>query len=207
MEHATELVDRWVAGWAISRSAIREQFDRGWRVEVEAETRSLEYVIACPSPKELGQFVAQAAGRPDVWLTIVGEIGDDLREALSILEPLTHAEQMMTLSIAPVAMPDLIILEDDGAVARVRIEREGETAARGQAAVRGSDVVFDRIGTVPQFQRRGLGSLIVAGLTSWAADCHAQTGLLMASTDGQQLYRSLGWNEVSPIVTFHGRSS
>ncbi len=203
----TELVDRWVAGWAISRGTTGEQFGRGWRVEVAAETRSLEYVVALPSPEEVGQFVAQAAGRPDVWLTIVGDIDDDARAALSALEPLTHAEKMMTVAIARVELPHEILLEEDDAVARVRIEREGETAARGQAALHGSDVVFDRIGAVPRFRRRGLGSLIMAGLTSWAADRHAMTGLLMASTDGQHLYRSLGWTEVSPIVTFRGRTS
>ncbi len=113
----------------------------------------------------------------------------------------------MTVSIADATTPDLIILEHDGARARVRIEQDGEIAARGQAAVHGSDVVFDRIGAEPRFRRRGLGSLIMAGLTSWAAERKAETGILMASTEGQHLYRTLGWSEVSPIVTFRGRGS
>ncbi len=93
MEQVTELVDRWVAGWNISRGTTEERFGGGWRIEVAAETRSVEYVIAFPSAEEVGQFVAQAALRPDVWLTIVGEIGEGAREALAILEPLTHAER------------------------------------------------------------------------------------------------------------------
>ena len=103
------------------------------------------------------------------------------------------------------AVPEKVRIEEDGRVAHAHIELDGETAARRQAAVRGTDVIFDRIETTPRFRRRGLGRLIMAGLTSWAADREAKTGLLMASTDGRHLYGSLGWHEVTPIATFRGR--
>ena len=205
MEQTIAAVDRWVAGWSISRGAPRERFGRGWRVEVAAETRSREYIIGCPSPEELRQFVSATAGRPDVWLSIVGEPDEGIRETVSALSPVTRDEMMMTSTVVPAAMPTAVILEQDGSVVRARIELEGEIAASGQAAVHGSDVVLDRIGAIPRFRRRGLASLIVTALASWAADRGATTGLLVASVEGRHLYGSLGWTNVSPIATFRGR--
>jgi len=89
-------------------------------------------------------------------------------------------------------------------VAHARIEVEGELAARGQAAVRAADVVFDRIETLPSFRRQGLGRLIMPGLTGWAGESGATTGLLMASVSGHRLSDSLGWSRVVPIVTYRG---
>ena len=44
----------------------------------------------------------------------------------------------------------------------------------------------------------------MTGLSAWAADSNATTGLLMASVSGHKLYDSLSWSELAPIVTFRG---
>ncbi|SMG48209.1 GNAT family N-acetyltransferase [Agreia pratensis] len=138
-------------------------------------------------------------------MTLVGDLDAQSRAAVAGLDPVTSDERMMTTTIAPIALPTNVIIEENGQVAHARIEVDGELAARGQAALSAADVVFDRIETVPEFRRRGLGRLVMTGLTAWAADNNAATGLLMASVSGRKLYDSLGWSEVAPIVTLRGR--
>lgn len=198
------LVERWVGGWCDSRRMPGGREGEGWLIEVAAETRSLEYISAAPTLPELHRLVT-ATSAPNVWLTLVGELDRRSLDAVAPLDPVTSGECMMTTRVLPVEVPERVHLEEDGRVAHARIEVGGELAARGQAAVRGGDVVFDRIETLPDFRRRGLGRLIMTGLTGWAAETGATAGLLMASVSGRRLYDSLGWSEVVPIVTYRGR--
>ena len=103
--------------------------------------------------------------------------------------------------IAAVLLVALIVV---AVVLRARATR-ALAAARGQAAVVGEHVVFDRIATEPDFRRRGLGSRVMAGLEHGAADRGATTGLLFASIDGRRLYERLGWREVAELGTWRGR--
>ncbi|MBO0983546.1 GNAT family N-acetyltransferase [Rathayibacter sp. SD072] len=198
------LVERWIGGWCDSRRMLGRPEGDGWLVEVAAETRSLEYISAAPSLPELHRLVT-ATSAPDVWLTLVGELDRRSLDAVATLDPVTSGECMMTTRILPMNVPTRVHLEEDGKVAHARIEVRGELAARGQAAVHEGDVVFDRIETLPDFRRQGLGRLIMTGLTGWAAETGATTGLLMASVSGQRLYDSLGWSQVAPIVTYRGQ--
>ncbi|WKK70294.1 GNAT family N-acetyltransferase [Rathayibacter oskolensis] len=182
---------------------LRRRDGDGWLVEVAAETRSREYISVAPSLPELRRLVA-ATTAPDVWLTLVGDLDAESLDAVAALDPVTSGEGMMTTRIVPAEVPASVRIEVDGRVAHARIEVRGELAARGQAAVRAGDVVFDRIETMPSFRRRGLGGLVMTGLSAWSAETGATTGLLMASVSGRRLYESLGWAAVAPLVTFRG---
>lgn len=198
------LVGRWVEGWCESRRMLGRRDGDGWRVEVAAETRSREYISAAPSLPELRRLMT-ATTAPDVWLTLVGDLDEQSTRAVAALDPVTSGECMMTTRILPAEVPTSVRIDTDGRVAHARIEVAGELAARGQAAVRAGDVVFDRIETMPEFRRRGLGGLVVTGLTAWAAENGATTGLLMASISGRGLYAGLGWSVAAPIVTLRGK--
>jgi GNAT superfamily N-acetyltransferase len=198
------LVDRWVQGWCDSRRMVSRREGEGWLVDMAAGTRSREYISAVPSLPELHRLVTATTG-PDVWLTLVGDLDAQSLEAVAALDPVAGGECMMTAPILDRAVPAHVSIEEDGRVAHARIEVGGRLAARGQAAVRGSDVVFDRIETVPEFRRRGLGRHVMTGLGAWAADKRATTGVLVASVSGRGLHESLGWSESAPIVTFRGR--
>jgi GNAT superfamily N-acetyltransferase len=176
----------------------------GWLVEVAAETRSQEYVSATPSLPELRRLVTATTG-PDVWLTLVGNLDAQCLDIVAALDPVTSDERMMTAPVRTASVPAQVRITEHGRVAQAHVEVDGELAAHGQAAVRAGDVVFDRIETTPKFRRRGLGRLVMTGLSAWAADNNATTGLLMASVSGRKLYDSLGWSELAPIVTFRGR--
>ncbi|RKR75216.1 GNAT family N-acetyltransferase [Frondihabitans australicus] len=208
------LLDRWVAAWAVSRGATRRRVGRAWLVDVRAATRAAEYFIALPSQAEIDALADRASGAQDVWVTVLGSPQPALPPGL---EPVTHAECMMTFGLPdpapsvsgsapgsadPVAGVDLEAI--DG-VTHATITIDGEEAARGQLAVVGGDAVFDRISTDSRFRRRGLASRVMAALTAAAVDGGATTGLLMASIDGRPLYTALGWREVAPLQTFRGR--
>ncbi|KQO48315.1 MULTISPECIES: GNAT family N-acetyltransferase [unclassified Frigoribacterium] len=199
------LVDRWVKGWALSRGAARHRDGDAWRVEVAAATRSLERIVAQPTPAELTRLVDETI-TPDVWLSVVGPLDDVARTTLARLEAVTHAERMMTAPVsATPSPPGIVVVDDDDQVVHVRVEVDGVVAARGQAAIVGDHVVFDRIATEPDFRRRGLGRRVMSGLEHGAAARGATTGMLFASVDGRRLYESLGWREVAELGTWRGR--
>ncbi|KQM29708.1 hypothetical protein ASL10_03485 [Frigoribacterium sp. Leaf8] len=200
------LVDRWVEGWALSRGAARHRDGDAWRVDVAAATRAVERIVGRPTPDELTRLVDETTA-PDVWLSVIGPLDDVARATLARLDAVTHAERMMTSQVSARPLPAGVIVDGDGdgRVVHVRVEVDGVVAARGQAAVVGEDVVFDRIATEPDFRRRGLGSRVMAGLEHGAAARGATTGLLFASVDGRRLYESLGWREVAELGTWRGR--
>lgn len=190
-----DLVDRWTEGWAASRGVSRERFGAAWRVEIGTDVRAVEYVVAAPSAGVL----LDLSGGSEVWFTVVGSFGGPVRP----IPRLTRTEVMMSTVLT--RTPDAdgeVHLDQDGDVAVATVVVDGVPAARGQAAVVGSDAVFDRISTEPAFQRRGLGRLVMAALTDWALSRGATTGLLVASPDGQHLYSALGWGAVAPVATY-----
>jgi GNAT superfamily N-acetyltransferase len=82
------------------------------------------------------------------------------------------------------------------------ITGDGSIAARGQVAVTGETCVFDQIVTAPEHRRRGLGSAVVAALTTAAIDLGAATGILGATVQGRALYETLSWRVVGPLSSF-----
>ncbi len=90
----------------------------------------------------------------------------------------------------------------DQAVARVSIRAaSGEWAAGGTCLVQGGHAIFDEISTAWDHQRLGLGRAVVSKLADWAAKSGGETGLLVGTPDGRQLYAALGWTLVSEVTT------
>ncbi|OIH95160.1 hypothetical protein [Curtobacterium sp. MCBA15_001] len=197
-------VERWVVGWARSRRLDVQADGEGWRVLVGAETRHEEYVVAEPSPAEAVRFAHLVEPRFTSWLTVVGGIDPQALVAFGRLDRIARVETVMEAPLASVPLPSDVVVEAAGDVAHVRVLVDGTVAARGQVAVVGRDAVFDRIETEPAFRRRGLGRRVVDGLTAWSVAQGADVGLLLASEQGRTLYRSAGWRDVAPAVTYRG---
>lgn len=200
-----DLLDRWVAAWAVSRGAERQRLGHAWLVHVNAKSRADEFFVAEPTAAELEALADLASGRQDAWVTVLGRQPAPIPAAL---EPLTHAERMMTVALTPPGAPDTlpegVHLEILDGVAHATVTIDGELAARGQVVVSGSDAVFDRISTEEGFRRRGLASRVMSALAGRAYADGATTGLLMASVEGRSLYAALGWREIAPLQTFRG---
>lgn len=207
----SDLTARWVAGWALSRGMAYESTAPGvWLVHVGSEVRTREYLLVRPAADEVERTLGEAGRHPGSWLTVVGEPDPAGRALLEPVERLTRHEVLMRRALPSdeLALPDGLTIREShpadgtGVVGFATITIDGETAAGGQAAIAGSDVVFDRISTVPEFRRRGLGRQLMEGLTSWSTRCGATTGILVASSDGRHLYAALGWNVAAPVATY-----
>ncbi|MGW4897169.1 GNAT family N-acetyltransferase [Kitasatospora sp. NPDC004240] len=74
-------------------------------------------------------------------------------------------------------------------------------AASGLMGVAGPYAVAHRIRTAPAHRRRGLASVVMAGLVREAAALGAAHGLLIASPEGERLYTSLGWTDRAAVLT------
>jgi GNAT superfamily N-acetyltransferase len=75
-----------------------------------------------------------------------------------------------------------------------------DVAASGRVFVVGHTAIFDNIVTSEAYQRRGLGSFIMKALAAQAFEHDVDSGLLLASLDGQKLYSHLGWREVCHVL-------
>ncbi len=195
------LLERWVGGWCLSRGIAPKRTSYGWVAQVATETRRVEHFVVSPTTAELAHLAHLAGGRPDAWVTVLGDI--PLSQPAGLVA-ITHAERMMVADLAPQLFPSGIRMESANGVAKAVAMVDSVIAARGQVAVHGVDAVFDRVRTEPAFQRRGLARQIMAGLEHWAVEHGASSGLLLASVEGRPRYASLGWREVAPLMTFCG---
>jgi GNAT superfamily N-acetyltransferase len=69
------------------------------------------------------------------------------------------------------------------------------------AAIVGADAIMHDIRTDPAHRRRGLGSVVMASLSSRARRRGAATGLLMATPEGGYLYTKSSWLTEATMLT------
>jgi GNAT superfamily N-acetyltransferase len=204
---------RWQRGWAASRDLPRpESIAGGWRIRCEQPSRDVEF-FALDADVDVGSLLPVAAKVRDedpddvVWLTVLTArpelVGAALVSAgLTILYP---SDALMTIELAdqapyPPAAPYRLVVGVKGLSTIADVYRDADLAAHGQAGLAGADAVPDRIETKPAHRRRGLGSVVMSALAQSATARGARHGLLIASADGQHLYRRLGWRHVASVV-------
>ena len=205
-----DLVMRWVHAWAHVRGLRVEQVDAWPLVHVRGPSRETEIVCVDPGRAAFEQLAQHTAHDPREMLTVFGH---DLAEYHA--PPLPPGlrvdrddEVFMTTTLTPTPMnqPDGFAARwvVDGPRATYSLDDGARMAAEGTAGVLGSDAVFDGVETSPGHRRRGLGRHVMSALTTWAIDQGATFGLLAASADGAELYRSLGWDETLAMWSIMG---
>jgi GNAT superfamily N-acetyltransferase len=200
----TELFLRWQRGWAVARSLpAASDVDGVLRVRSMQTGRDVDYFAASGDAVRIAGLVS---GEDAVtWLTMPATDPAALEAAGLVL--LKRAEKLMTIELraqAHVEAPDgyrLRTMVEPGPVITVEVRDEsGAPAASGVVGLAGHDAVPDKIVTMPSHRRRGLAGAVMSALVRAAIDQGASTGLLVASVEGQQLYRALGWRPVSDVV-------
>ncbi|MFF8614331.1 GNAT family N-acetyltransferase [Streptomyces sp. NPDC015350] len=84
---------------------------------------------------------------------------------------------------------------------RVRVlDGAGATAAQGQMAFLGEEVVVDRVVTDGAHRRRGLGGFVMRTLADHALEAGAVLGILGATAAGRALYETLGWKKHATLA-------
>lgn len=198
-------VEAWVTGWIKSRRPpSAEAVDGGWFIRTGTEREACRWVLTESDPERLAEILAgpvpesgcvKFAGDPKEWMPRFGPgwVEDDLGWFMARdLEP----EQ-------PATVPDGYRLEvtAESELIMVRVvDGSGELAASGQAGLVRPYAVPDRIVTEEAHRRRGLGRAVMGELQRLAYDSGARTAVLSATTEGRELYRSLGWRELSGLV-------
>lgn len=200
-----ELIGTWVRGWAEARG-YETQHDgpiHAYRRTGQQE-ENWEYVIHAPDQEQLGALAQALHEHPGRRVTAFTEDVDVLTEAahqhqlavVSTREVLMVTD-MSTQDVEPPLLEEGLYWDEkrDGEHAWVSLHRETDNAvlASGHVAAIGDYAVFDRIVTAAESRRKGYGSLVTRYLASVATESDADQGLLVASTDGYELYKYLGW--------------
>ncbi|NRQ32313.1 GNAT family N-acetyltransferase [Nonomuraea sp. NN258] len=170
-------------------------------MEVGLPGHVTRHIIPNPTQETLERLTA-AITVPGTWLKICAPV-----ETVAPWIPGTWSvkveEYMMTATLtraAPrpraVAPPGytLAITTRSGVTVARLLTDDGEIAARGQFAVSGRTAVVDQVETAVNHRRRGLGTVIMRTLAATAWSAGARTGVLVATGEGQALYRTLGWS-------------
>jgi GNAT superfamily N-acetyltransferase len=210
MVELRDLVLRWQRGWGASRALPgAQEVGDGLRVPCMQPGREVEYFALDDDPAVLQHLAGLvAAEEATTWLTVATT--DPARAAAALEEAgfvlLRAAERLMTADLAthprrPVAAPYRLDVRAEPSCVSVTVTAPGdEPAAHGFAGLAGADMVADRILAAPEHRRRGLAAAVMGELAAASASSGAAHGLLIASEEGQQLYRALGWHDVAAVL-------
>ncbi len=210
VEDTTHLLEIWVAGWAGCRGyeTRREgRFPAAFRADT---THQWEYFAFDPTDSEFADLAAKTAEVPARVLTI---LTNDVARYTFLgqangLHVTSASQTMMIVDMETQDAEDPWLSDDDlkletsraGGVHHAVVRADDEVAASGRVFVVGHTAIFDKIVTAEAYQRRGLGSFIMKSLAAQAFEHDVDSGLLLASLDGQKLYSHLGWRMVCNVL-------
>ncbi|MDO5743848.1 MAG: GNAT family N-acetyltransferase [Micrococcaceae bacterium] len=212
-----ELIGTWVSGWAGARGYESRHEGRVHAALRHDTSGDWEYVIYEPSNDELVAVAETLHKHPKRRLTaFASETTTLIDAALAAGLKVVNADEI--LMVTDMSGHDVeeprpadgfaFQIERDQTHAYVSIHPVDEpevVAASGHVSAVNGFAIFDRIITAPDFRRQGLGSLTMRALVSLALEHDVEEGLLIASNDGQQLYKSLGWTDLGNVVLFEGK--
>jgi GNAT superfamily N-acetyltransferase len=206
-----DLVRRWQIGLSLARDWNDYTAEDGIvAVRIGEPQRMVEYVLTDEDPVRLKRAAELAlsdehppgASRVTVATSDPDQLSPQLESmGLEVL----RLVWLMTVPLAdkpepPVRSPYRLETELQPGIIDVRALAAGEPAASGRMTVNGTDAVADTVSTEPAHRRRGLGRAVMGALAIEAIKQGATDGLLVASPDGLELYRALGWSTAADMV-------
>jgi GNAT superfamily N-acetyltransferase len=210
VEDIADLLEVWVAGWSGSRGYETRKEGRFPAALRADRTGDWEYFAHDPSDAEFAELAARTSEADTRILTILtNDVARYTRLAREHgLNITSDSQTMMIVDMETQDSEDPWLSADDlelatsesNGVHHAVVHAGDNVAASGQVFVVRRTAVFDKIVTEPNYQRRGLGSFIMKALAAQAFEHDVQSGLLLASLDGQHLYSHLGWKNVSQVL-------
>ena len=210
VEDTAHLLEVWVAGWAGCRGYETRKEGRFPAALRADTTHDWEYFAHDPSDSEFAELAAKTAEVPARILTV---LTNDVARYTFLAQKhglnVTSASQTMMIVDMETQDSEDPWLSDESlnlvtskvnGVHHAVVQAGEELAASGQVFVADHTAIFDKIVTEPDYQRRGLGSFIMKALAALAFEHDVETGLLLASLDGQKLYSHLGWRTVCHVL-------
>jgi len=203
-----DLIARWANAWAISRGATMPVArDGGLYIHVGQPDQIGRYLFAQVDADAIRPLAA-SIDRPLLYLKVCAR-ADLVRPLLPLGWEIATPGYMMTAPLSvmldrPPSIPpefEIRITRDNSITFAHIHDATGEEAARGRIVAVDRLIVFDRIRTADQYQRRGLGSAIMRALATEARQSGVQDAMLCATPAGRELYTSLGWSLHSDYTT------
>ncbi|MGZ5406425.1 MAG: GNAT family N-acetyltransferase [Aeromicrobium sp.] len=202
------LAMRWLEGWSAATGHPWTNENGVVRIEALMGSRRFEYLLVEPNVEEFGAITALIGGDSRDVLTVFTKKPDYYLVPHTGLVVDRDDEALITSSLArtrPTAPEGYELNWDiEGNRVSLQVLHGDELAAGGILALIGRDAIFDRIETMPRYQRRGLGRFVMQTLTNWAVDNGAELGIIAASADGQALYTDMGWKRECTMLMFRG---
>lgn len=197
------LLERWLRGWSATRALpAPARLDGGLVVELGWPDQLRRHVFADAGAAL--QACAQAVHEPFVHIKATVAPAT-LLAALPAGWTLELPRYLMARDkpmAPPAAVPfKHVLMREHGAQVLHYLAKSGLIAASGRIVIESGSAVFDRIETRPEFQRRGLGSAVMARLDALAVTAGASERLLVATEAGRALYLRLGWHVLAPYST------
>jgi GNAT superfamily N-acetyltransferase len=203
-----DLIARWADAWAISRgAAMPVARDGGLYIHVDQPEQIGRYLFARLDADAIRPLAA-SIDRPLLYLKVCAPAAH-VRPLLPAGWEIAAPGYMMTAPLS--AMLDrppsisaefkICITRDETITFAHILDMAGEEAARGRIVAVDDLIVFDRIRTADQYQRRGLGSAIMRALAAEARQSGIKGAMLCATPAGRELYTSLGWSLHSDYTT------
>jgi len=203
-----KLAMRWLEGWSAATGHPWTVEDDVVRIEALMASRRFEYLLVEPNDQEFDAITALIGGDSRDVVTVFTKRPEHYLVPHAGLVVDRDDEALMTCPLERTDMPSPAGFEtqwdDQGDHVNLRIIYGNELAAVGNLAIVDHDAIFDRIETMPRYQRRGLGRFVMSALTNWALDRGANLGVLAASADGQSLYQTLDWQSECAMLMFRG---
>lgn len=203
-----DLAMRWLTGWSAATGHPWTDEDGVVRIEALMASRRFEYLLFEPGDEEFDAITALIGGDSRDVVTVFTNRPEHFLIPHAGLVVDRDDEALMTCPLVQTATADRdgfeLQWDDQGDRVTLHVVDGDQLAATGNLALIGHDATFDRIETMPRYQRRGLGRFMMHTLTGWAFDRGADLGILAASADGQALYETLGWRDESAMLMFRG---
>lgn len=208
-----DLAMRWLEGWSAATGHPWTVEDGVVRIEALMASRRFEYLLVEPNEEEFNSITALIDGDSRDVVTVFTNKPDHYLVPHAGLVVDRDDEALMTRALERVESPIPEGYEtqrfetkwdDHGDRVSLHVIQGDQLAAAGNLAIVGGDAVFDRVETMPRFQRQGLGRFVMHSLTNWALQNEADTGILAASADGRALYETLGWHHECAMLMFRG---
>jgi GNAT superfamily N-acetyltransferase len=203
-----DLIARWADAWAMSRgAAMPVARDGGLYIHVDQPDQIGRYLFAQLDADAI-RSLAASIDRPLLYLKVCAP-ADLVRPLLPRGWEIAAPGYMMTAPLSvmlnrPAAFPaefELRITYNHSITFAHILDATGEEAARGRIVAVDDLIVFDRIRTADQYQRRGLGGAIMRALAAEARQSGVKDAMLCATPAGRELYIALGWHMHSDYTT------
>jgi GNAT superfamily N-acetyltransferase len=204
------MMRRWLEGWRLCRGLEPViEYDDAYAAVLRLPGRERELFTRTDDPATVDRLAQQLP--VDTWLTVTTRVDDRVVEQLLAAgaKPFEEPKTLMSIDLRehpqPINDAYQLTRSADGPLEYVRLlASDGTVAAHGMTAIVGADAVMHDIQTDPAHRRRGLGSVVMGALAQRAIERGAETGLLMATTDGLHLYTKLGWTAEATMVNASG---